>query len=61
MGVCVEVKGEGNNRDSKLNSNMQFIQEMRTIARLCRNPCLTFLLPVLPDPMLVSWGQGSLQ
>lgn len=65
-GVCVEVKGEGNNRDSKLNSNVQFIQEMRTIARLCRNPCLpsgggTFLLPVLPDPKLVSWGQGSLE
>lgn len=66
QGICVEVKGEGNNRDSKLNSNMQFIQEMRTTARLCRNPCLpsggrTFLLPVLPDPRLVSWGQGSLQ
>lgn len=50
----------------EIKSSMQFIQEMRTIERLCRNLCLpsgvrTFLLPVLPGPKLVSRGQGSLE
>lgn len=33
--VCVH---QGNSRDSKLNSNMQFIQDERPIERLCRRP-----------------------
>lgn len=52
--VCVH---QGNSRDFKLNSNMQFIQDVRPVERLCRLPCSPARrLPACRSP---PWSPGT--
>lgn len=54
---CVVCVHQGNSRDSKLNSNTQFIQDVRPVERLCRLPCPPARrLPACRSP---PWSPGT--